>query len=108
MAYVAMTRGRHNNEAFLYRTFGREADEHEAEVHTEPLAAPAIHRGTRYTAEHFFHQILGKNGRPSTVHAEAERTERTSLPDVVGQAIQRNAERRRVRMAWWRDHVSSA
>src|ERR1700687_1054577 len=36
MAYVAMTRGRHNNEAFLYQKFSHEAD-HE---HAKPVAAP--------------------------------------------------------------------
>ena len=36
MAYVAMTRGRHNNEAFLYQKFSQEAD-HE---HAKPVAAP--------------------------------------------------------------------
>jgi hypothetical protein len=39
MASVAMTRGRYNNEAFLYEQFSSEAD-HE---HVKPVAAPAIH-----------------------------------------------------------------
>jgi hypothetical protein len=43
MAYRAMTRGRHNNEAFLYQKFGLEAD-HE---HAKPVAAPGIHQTRR-------------------------------------------------------------
>ena len=75
MAYVAMTRGRHNNEAFLYQKFSQEAD-HE---HAKPVAAPAIHqlrRGNKYSAAYYFRQILGNDDRPRTMHAEAERTER--------------------------------
>jgi hypothetical protein len=43
MLYVAMTRGRHNNEAFLYQRLAHEAD-HE---HAKPVAAPGIHRTHR-------------------------------------------------------------
>jgi hypothetical protein len=44
------TRGRHNNEAFLYQKFSQEAD-HE---HAKPVTSPAIHqmrRGNKYSAE---------------------------------------------------------
>ena len=57
MAYVAMTRGRLNNEAFLYQRFSHEAD-HE---HAKPVAAPAIHRirrGNKHSAAYYFRQIL--------------------------------------------------
>jgi hypothetical protein len=107
MAYVAMTRGRHDNQAFLYQKCAQEPD-HE---HAEPVAAPGIHqlrRGNKYTAEHHFHQILLRDGRPRTMHAEAERTERGLLPELVRAAIQRNEARRRVRLSWWRDHSKSA
>ena len=43
MLYVAMTRGRHNNEAFLYQKFSNEAD-HE---HTKPVAGDSIHIAAR-------------------------------------------------------------
>jgi hypothetical protein len=64
MAYVAMTRGRHNNEAFLYQKFSQEAD-HE---HATPVADPVIHqlrRGNKYSAEHYFRQILYNDDRPA-------------------------------------------
>jgi conjugative relaxase-like TrwC/TraI family protein len=107
MAYVAMTRGRHNNEAFLYQKLHQEAD-HE---HAKPVTSPAIHqmrRGNKYSAEHHFKQILGNDDRPRTMHAEAERTDSTLLPDAVAEVIQRHEARRRARMAAWRTHVRTA
>ena len=107
MAYVAMTRGRHNNEAFLYQKFSNEAD-HE---HAKPVAAPGIHhtrRGNKYSAEHHFKRILHNDDRPRTMHAEAERTERHLLPEVVAEVIERNEARRRARRAAWHAHVKTA
>jgi hypothetical protein len=107
MAYVAMTRGRHNNEAFLYQKFSREAD-HE---HAKPVAAPAIHqlrRGNKHSAAYYFRQILGNDERPRTMHAEAERTEPTLLPEVVAEVIERNEARRRARRTAWQAHVKTA
>lgn len=107
MAYVAMTRGRRNNEAFLYQKDARDADVE----HTEPVGLPGIHqprRGNKHTAESDFHQILLKDGRPRTVHAEAERTAPALLPEAVGQAIHRNEVRRHTRMTWWRNQARTA
>jgi conjugative relaxase-like TrwC/TraI family protein len=107
MAYVAMTRGRHNNEAFLYQKFSNEAD-HE---HAKPVTAPGIHRlrrGNRYSAELHFKQILHNDDRPRTMHAEAERTECHLLPEVVADLIQRHQSRRRARRTAWQAHVKSA
>jgi conjugative relaxase-like TrwC/TraI family protein len=107
MAYVAMTRGRHNNEAFLYQKFSQEAD-HE---HAKPVAAPAIHhirRGNKHSAAYYFRQILGNDERPRTMHAEAERTERHVLPEVVAEVIERHETRRRARRAAWHAHVRTA
>jgi len=64
MLYVAMTRGRHNNEAFLYQRLPHEAD-HE---HAKPVAAPEIHqtrRGNKHSAAYYFRQILGNDERPA-------------------------------------------
>jgi hypothetical protein len=107
MAYVAMTRGRYNNEAFLYQKFSQEAD-HE---HAKPVTSPAIHqmrRGNKYSAEHHFKQILHNDDRPRTMHAEAERTDPGLLPEMVAEVIQRNDARRRTRMAAWREHMKTA
>jgi hypothetical protein len=52
-----------------------------------------MRRGNKYSAEHHFKQILGNDDRPRTMHAEAERTEPTLLPEV----IERHEARRRTR-----------
>jgi hypothetical protein len=49
--------------------------------------------------------ILGNDDRPRTMHAEAERTERHVLPEVVADLIQRNDQRRRTRRDLWRQHI---
>lgn len=70
-----MTRGRNNNEAFLYQKFGHEAD-HE---HAKPVAGPAIHQlrcGNKYSAENFFKRILHNDDRP------ARCTPRPNAPSV--------------------------
>jgi hypothetical protein len=107
MAYVAMTRGQHNNEAFLYQKYGQDAD-HE---HAKSISAPAIHqlrRGNKYSAEHHFRQILHNDDRPRTMHAEAERTEPDLLPEMVAEVIGRHQQRRRTRIATWREHLKAA
>ena len=107
MLYVAMTRGRHNNEAFLYQRLAHERD-HD---HAAPVAAPGIHqvrRGDKHSAAYHFRQILGNDERPRTMHTEAERTERHLLPEVVAEVIERNEARRRVRRAMWQAHRRTA
>ena len=107
MAYVAMTRGRHNNEAFLYQKLSHEAD-HE---HAKLVTSPAIHqmrRGNKYSAEHHFKQILGNDDRPATMHAQAQRTDPGLLPEQVAEVIERHEARRRTRMAAWREHIKTA
>jgi hypothetical protein len=42
------------------------------------------------------------------MHTEAERTERTLLPEVVVEVIERNEARRRARRTVWRAHVKTA
>jgi conjugative relaxase-like TrwC/TraI family protein len=107
MLYVAMTRGRENNEAFLYQRLAHEAD-HE---HATPVVAPAIHqtrRADKHSAAYWFRQILGNDERPRTMHTEAERTAPDLLPEVVTDVIERNDARRRARRSLWRAHVRTA
>jgi hypothetical protein len=42
------------------------------------------------------------------MHAEAERTELTLLPERVAEVIERHEARRRTRMAAWREHIRTA
>jgi hypothetical protein len=107
MLYVAMTRGRHNNEAFLYRRFANEADHN----HTNPASADGIHvarRGNKYSAAHHLRMILANDDRARTMHAEAERTQHGVLPEVVTAPLQRNEDRRRARQAAWQSQMRTA
>ncbi len=104
MLYVAMTRGRRNNEAFLYQRFKREAD-HD---HTNAVVGDTIHiarRDNKYSATQHLRAILANDDRPRTMHAEAERTEPQKLPTAVAGLINRHDERRRARRAVWQDHL---
>jgi hypothetical protein len=107
MLYVAMTRGRHNNQAFLYQHITNEAD-HD---HTKPIAADGIHiacRDNKYTAAQYFRMLLANDDRPRTMHTEAERTERHLLPQVVGDLLHRHEQRRYTRRAAWNAHLETA
>ncbi|BBZ15356.1 MobF family relaxase [Mycobacterium branderi] len=106
MLYVAMTRGRHNNEAFIYQRITGEA-EHE---HSTPVAGADIHilrRGNKYSAAHYFRMILANDDRPRTMHAEADRTERGLLPEVVANLLKRQDQRSAARTAVWREHTAA-
>ena len=106
LAYVAMSRGRDTNHAYIYTHFSGEAD-HE---HTTPVAGDSVHlvrRGTKYVAAHYFRVILAHDERPRTMHAEAERTDRGLLPDVVGRLLDRHDARRAARHQTWRHHTAA-
>ena len=107
MAYVAMTRGRHNNEAFLYQRLTDERD-HEHSRLTFGQATHAARRSNKYSAAQHFRTILAIDDRPRTVHADAERAESQLLPDVVAEVRTRNRERCRARRASWRVHLRAA
>ena len=101
-----MTRGWHTNEAFLYQRLAHEADNERA----KPLAPRIAPNPPR---QHIFRGVillrdLGNDGRPCTVHAEAERSERASLSEVVAGVIERNEARRRVRRTVWQTRVRTA
>jgi hypothetical protein len=106
LAYVAMSRGRDTNHAYIYAHFRGEAD-HE---HTNPAASADVHvlrRGTKYAAAHYFRTILANDERPRTMHAEAEHTDRQLLPDIVGRLLDRHDARRASRRQTWRDHTAT-
>ncbi len=83
MAYVAMTRGRETNKAYLYERFSGELD-HE---HSSPTGTDEIHilkRGTPEGARRAFHTLLRTNDdRPTTMHAVAAKTDRAHLPERI-------------------------
>src|SRR6478735_5365930 len=94
MLHVAMTRGRHNNEAFLHQRIANEADHN----HTKPVSGDEIHiarRGNKYSAAHHFRMLLANDDRPRTMHTEAERTDPELLPKLIGEMLQRHQQRSR-------------
>jgi ATP-dependent exoDNAse (exonuclease V) alpha subunit len=106
MAYVAMTRGRHTNHAYLYHKLSHEADHQ----HATPITAPQIHhprRGTKYTAAQAFRTIVANDDRPTTMHAHAEQVPPEQLPDAVTQALQRHRQRRITRRTIWEQHLKT-
>jgi conjugative relaxase-like TrwC/TraI family protein len=107
LLYVAMTRGREDNQAYIYQRLEGESD-HE---HTAPVSSPEIHRlrrGNKYSAAYLFRMMLGNDDRPRTMHAEAERTGRHLLPDRVADALARHERRRAARRTVWREHTANA
>jgi conjugative relaxase-like TrwC/TraI family protein len=107
MAYVAMTRGKDENHAFIYQPITGEAD-HD---HATPAAGLKIHRlrrGNNYAAAHYFRMILANDDRPRTMHAEAERTPPHLLPPVVADLLDRNEHRRADRRQTWRHNDAEA
>jgi hypothetical protein len=106
MAYVAMTRGKDENHAFIYQPITGEAD-HE---HATPMAGLEIHRlrrGNNHAAAHYFRMILANDDRPRTMHAEAERTQAHLLPPVIADLLERNEQRRANRRQTWRQHTAA-
>jgi hypothetical protein len=102
MAYVAMSRGRDTNHAYIYTHFSGEAD-HE---HTTPVVGDNVHilrRDTKYAAAQYFRMILANDERPRTMHAEAECADRELLPEIVGGLLDRHDARRAARRQDWRE-----
>jgi conjugative relaxase-like TrwC/TraI family protein len=107
MLYVAMTRGRDTNQAYLYQRRTGEANDE----HSVPFASSDIHvlrRGSKYSAAHHFRGILANDDRPRTTHAEAERTESHLLPPIVQELLDRHEKRRAARRAVWQEHNQAA
>ena len=84
MAYVAMSRGRDTNQAYIYTRVSGEAD-HE---HAHPVAGGEVHelrRGTKYSAAHYLRAIAANDQRPHTMHVEApNRLTVNSCPTLSG------------------------
>ena len=106
IAYVAMSRGRDTNQAYIYR---REPGEGDREHH-RLLDAAEVHRmrrGNKNAAAHCLRMILTNDDRPHTTHTYAERTARDQLPPVIANALARNDQRRTARRDAWRHYVGA-
>ena len=107
MAYVAMTRGREANKAYLYERFTGELD-HE---HTSATGTDEIHilkRGTPESARRAFYTLLDTNDdRPTTMHAIAAKTPREHLPERIVSLLAEHARNQTERIQHhtrWLEH----
>ena len=103
MAYVAMSRGRDTNQAYIYTRFAAEADHDHAHL----VGGDEVHelrRGTKYSAAHYLRAIAANDQRPHTMHTEAGWTDRELLPDVICRLLDRHDQRRAARSDAWRQY----
>jgi conjugative relaxase-like TrwC/TraI family protein len=105
-AYVAMTRGREHNHAYIYTREPGEAD-HEHRHVLDDGEVHQLRRGTKYSAAHYFRMILANDDRARTMHAEAERTPREHRHPIVAALLERNEQRRGARQDTWRQHTAA-
>jgi hypothetical protein len=106
MAYVAMSRGRDTNQAYIYTRDDAEAD-HD---HGDPVAGGQLRhlrRGTKYSAAHQLRGILGNDDQPRTMHIEAQQTDRDLLPDAIRRVLGRHDQRHVAREGAWRQHTAA-
>jgi hypothetical protein len=107
MAYVALSRGRNSNQAYIYTRADAET-EHD---HPQPPGNSEIHqlrRGTKYSAAHYLRGIAANDDRPRTMHLAAQQTDRELLPDIVRRILDRHDQRVLTRADAWRQHAAAA
>jgi hypothetical protein len=107
MAYVALSRGRDTNQAYIYTRDSAEAD-HD---HRQPVVSGELHelrRGTKYSAAHYLRSIIANDDQPRTMHVEAQRTGRALLPNTIGRLLDRHDQRLIARAEAWREHAAAA
>jgi hypothetical protein len=107
MAYVAMSRGRDTNQAYLYTRDTAEADHH----HSATPAGGELHqlrRSTKYEAAHHLRNIIANDDRPHTMHLEAQQADRELLPAAIQGVLDRRDQRLIARAEAWRQHAATA
>ncbi|WP_445169276.1 MobF family relaxase [Mycolicibacterium sp. Dal123E01] len=100
LLYVAMTRGRHANVAYVYERI-TEASEI---CHEEPGDIHLMHRGESQEAADLVRTVLGNREALVTAHEYAAQTSSEALPERVRSLLERRAtdaeHRTRVYQAW--------
>ncbi len=86
LSYVALTRGRDTNTAYLYQRTA----EHEHQ-HDPTGLGTVVNRGSSHQAATLLRGIIANYQHPATAHEIAATTAVESLPARVGDAIQRRA-----------------
>ncbi|MFG1932230.1 hypothetical protein ACGFK1_16540 [Mycobacterium sp. NPDC048908] len=108
LLYVAMTRGRESNAAYLYQRAAGEADHQ----HREGEDIHVARRGSSRDAAHLIRDIVGTHDdRPRTAHDVSVTTGRGHLPDPVGSFLDSRAtatERRRKNYVKWQEQTQDA
>lgn len=106
LSYVAMTRGRESNTAYLYERLAGEGD-HD---HTQPDGVHVAHRGTSHDAAALVRGIIGAGGETArTAHDVAADTDRAQLPDRVAGLLEhrtRVVAARRAAYRHWHQQVT--
>lgn len=64
-----------------------------------------LRRGNSYSAAHYLRAVLANDDRPRTMHAEADRTDRALLPEIVNRLLDLHDSRRGTRRDAWREHT---
>ena len=96
LLYVAMTRGRDSNQAYLYQRTVGEADHQHAAAPTEGVHV--AHRGSPAQAAQLMRTVIGRDERARTAHQTAADTPIELLPDRVASLVrahQQTVTRRR-------------
>lgn len=91
LAYVALTRGRDTNHAYLYERAVGEGD-HQHRTPSEPDGVHLAHRGTPTQAGRALRQVIGRDTPARTAHQIAADTPVQLLPEQVASLV---AEHRR-------------
>ena len=87
LLYVAMTRGRESNTAYLYERIAGEGDHEHAE---QPDGVHVPRRGTSRDAAHLVRGIIATHDdRAHTAHDVAAETDAEKLPDRVASLLAR-------------------
>ena len=86
LSYVALTRGRHTNSAYLYQ---RTTEQEYQQDLIEP--GHVVRRGTGQSAATLLRGIIANNEHPATAHDIAATTASESLPTRVRAVIERRA-----------------
>ena len=86
LLYVAMTRGRAANHAYLYQRAAGEADHQHAAPETGVHVA---HRGTSVQAARLVREVIGRDEPARTAHQSAANTPVDLLPDRVASLLAR-------------------
>ncbi|MEU0497515.1 MobF family relaxase [Mycobacterium sp. NPDC006124] len=107
MAYVAMSRGRYTNQAYIYIRDSAEAERRDEELGSGG-GIHRLQRGTKYSAAQHLRGIVANDDRPRTMHVEARHSDRELLPGIIRRFMETQDERVGSRERAWRADAAAA